>query len=113
MAEGGFFSKADVDGYAPVVVLGTTVTKILFPDGEDPLGKYILVQNVPFEVVGILASKGATSFGRDQDDVVFVPLSTGYMRLFGNQFVSSISVKVADSGTIDSTRSEEQTSELQ
>ncbi|MFZ3032552.1 MAG: MacB family efflux pump subunit [Parvibaculum sp.] len=104
MAEGGFFSKADVDGYAPVVVLGTTVTKILFPDGEDPLGKYILVQNVPFEVVGILASKGATSFGRDQDDVVFVPLSTGYMRLFGNQFVSSISVKVADSGTIDSTQ---------
>ena len=104
MAEGGFFSRADVNGYAPVVVLGATVRNILFPDGEDPLGKYILVQNVPFEVVGVLASKGATSFGRDQDDVVFVPLSTGYMRLFGNQFVSSISVKVADSDIIDSTQ---------
>ena len=104
MAEGGFFSKADVDSYAPVVVLGATVTHILFPDGEDPLGKYILVQNVPFEVVGVLSTKGATSFGRDQDDVVFVPLSTGYMRLFGNQFVSSISVKVADSDVIDSTQ---------
>ena len=104
LAEGGFFSKADVDGYAPVVVLGQTVAHILFSDGSDPLGKYILVQNVPFEVVGVLSSKGASSFGRDQDDIVFVPLSTGYMRLFGNQYVNSISVKVTDASVIDITQ---------
>jgi macrolide transport system ATP-binding/permease protein len=104
VAEGGFFSKADVDGYAPVIVIGQTIAGILFPDGDDPLGKYILVQNVPFEVVGVMDAKGATGFGGDQDDVTFVPLSTGFMRLFGKQYVSGISVKVDDSAQIDATQ---------
>ncbi len=104
LAEGGFFTKADLDGYAPVIVIGSTISGILFPDGDDPVGKYILVQNVPFEVIGVMESKGASSFGGDQDDVTFVPLSTGYMRLFGQQFVSSISVKVADAAKIDATQ---------
>ena len=102
--EGGFFTKADLDGYAPVIVIGQTIKGILFPDGESPLGKYILVQNVPFEVVGVMEGKGSSSFGGDQDDVAFVPLSTGYMRLFGKQFVSTISIKVTDSDQIDDTQ---------
>ena len=61
-----FFSKADVDGYAPVIVLGSTVADSLFPDGRSPLGRYVLVKNVPFEVVGVLSSKGATPFGSDR-----------------------------------------------
>lgn len=104
LAEGGFFTKADLDGYAPVIVIGTTISGILFPNGDDPIGKYILVQNVPFEVIGVMESKGSSSYGGDQDDVVFVPLSTGYMRLFGKQFVSNISVKVADASKIDATQ---------
>ncbi len=104
VSDGGFFTKADVDGYAPVIVIGETIAGNLFPDGGNPVGKYILVQNVPFEVVGVMETKGSSSFGGDQDDVAFVPLSTGYMRLFGKQYVSTVSVKVTDSSTIDATQ---------
>ncbi|MGB5947756.1 MAG: ABC transporter permease, partial [Parvibaculum sp.] len=103
LARGGFFTHADLDGYAPVIVLGQTIVNNLFPDGESPIGKYILVQNVPFEVIGVMDTKGASSFGSDQDDVAFVPLSTGYMRLFGKRYVSTVSVKAIDANTIDET----------
>ncbi len=104
VADGGFFTRGDLDGYAPVVVLGTTVVNNLFPDGGNPVGKYLLVQNVPFEIIGVMESKGATPFGGDQDDVAFVPLSTGYMRLFGHQYVGTVSVKVSDANAIDATQ---------
>ncbi len=103
LARGGFFTHADLEGYAPVIVLGQTIVNNLFPDGESPVGKYILVQNVPFEVIGVMDTKGASSFGSDQDDVAFVPLSTGYMRLFGKRYVSTVSVKAIDANTIDET----------
>ncbi len=103
VADGGFFTKSDLDGYAPVIVIGQTIAGNLFPDGTNPVGKYILVQNVPFEVVGVMEAKGASSFGSDQDDVAFVPLSTGYMRLFGKQYISTISVKATDAAEIDDT----------
>ena len=101
--EGGFFSHVDLNGYAPVIVLGTTVVNALFPDGDSPIGEYVLVGNIPFEVAGVMESKGAASFGRDQDDVAFVPITTGFMRLFGQQYANSISVKVTDSARIDET----------
>ena len=96
LAEGSMFSEADVKSYAPVIVLGRTVADNLFPNGESPVGKYVLVRNVPFEVSGVLARKGATAWGTDQDDIVLMPLSTGYMRLFGRRFVNSITVYVDD-----------------
>jgi len=102
-SQGAFFSEADVNSYAPVVVIGQTVANNLFTSGETPVGQYILINNVPFEVVGVMEAKGASSFGGDQDDVVFVPLSTGFMRLFGRQYVSTISVKVQDSAKISET----------
>ena len=104
VVDGTFFSKADTDSYAPVVVIGQTIKTNLFPDGENPVGKYILVQNIPFEVIGVLEGKGASSFGSDQDDVAIVPLSTGYMRLFGGQYVSTISAKVTDAAQVDATQ---------
>ncbi|ABS62721.1 ABC transporter related [Parvibaculum lavamentivorans DS-1] len=103
VGEGGFFSETDLNGYAPVIVLGATVVNALFPDGDSPIGEYVLVGNIPFEVVGVMESKGAASFGRDQDDVAFVPITTGFMRLFGQQYANSISVKVADAARIDET----------
>ncbi|MES1991959.1 MAG: MacB family efflux pump subunit [Pseudomonadota bacterium] len=104
VVDGTFFSKADTDSYAPVVVIGQTIKTNLFPDGENPVGKYILIQNIPFEVIGLLEGKGASSFGSDQDDVAIVPLSTGYMRLFGGQYVSTISAKVTDAAQVDATQ---------
>jgi macrolide transport system ATP-binding/permease protein len=103
LSEGSMFSEADVKSYAPVIVLGRTVADNLFPNGESPVGKYVLVKNVPFEVSGVLSRKGATPWGADQDDMVLMPLSTGYMRLFGRRFVNSITVYVEDVGRVAET----------
>ncbi|HRF07847.1 MAG TPA: MacB family efflux pump subunit [Xanthobacteraceae bacterium] len=104
MAEGSFISEDDVKGYAPVVVLGQTVAQTLFPNGDNPIGKYLLVRNVPFEIAGVLSPRGATPWGADQDDVVMMPLSTGYMRIFGRRFLQSITVQVADASQINDTQ---------
>jgi len=106
LAAGSFFTAEDVRGYAPVIVIGATVARILFPDGSDPVGQYLLVKTVPFEVIGVLAPKGASPFGGDQDDVAFVPLTTGFMRVFGQQYLRTITVQVADVALIDRTQDE-------
>jgi macrolide transport system ATP-binding/permease protein len=104
IAAGSFITQDDVQGYAPVIVLGKTVAKNLFPNGEDPVGRYVLVKSVPFEVVGVLVGKGANAFGSDMDNVALVPLSTGYMRLFGKQYLNSINVKVENVKEVESTQ---------
>lgn len=103
MASGSFITEEDVRGYAPVIVLGQTVVQNLYPDGSDPVGRFVLVRNVPFEVIGVLSAKGASSWGQDQDDVALIPLSTGFMRLFGQSFLGSITVKVASDTAMDAT----------
>ena len=105
-ARGGFFSEADVQSYAPVVVLGYTVVKNLFTEGEDPVGRYVLINNIPFQVVGVLTPKGATAFGGDIDDTALMPLSTGRMRLFGRRYVRAITVQVSDAEQMDDTERE-------
>jgi macrolide transport system ATP-binding/permease protein len=95
VARGTFLNQQDLRSYAPVAVLGETVAKILFAD-LDPIGRYVLVNNVPFQVIGTMAAKGATPWGADQDDVVFVPLTTGSLRLFGQRHVRTITVQVAE-----------------
>lgn len=103
MASGTFITEEDVASYAPVVVLGATVADTLFGARTDPVGEYLLVRNVPFEVVGVLAARGANAFGADMDDIALVPLSTGLMRLFGRQHVNTITVRVADAAGIHAT----------
>ena len=103
ISDGSMFTDDDVKSYAPVIVLGRTVADNLFPNGESPVGKYVLVKNVPFEVAGVLSRKGATAWGSDQDDIVLMPLSTGYMRLFGRRFVNSVTVYVEDVGRVAET----------
>jgi macrolide transport system ATP-binding/permease protein len=103
LQDGAFFTQADLDSYAAVAVLGTTALKSLFPEGSDPIGRYVLIRNVPFEVIGVLTSKGASMFGSDQDDVIYIPLTTGFIRLFGKPYVNSISIQVADVASIDET----------
>ncbi|HET7853261.1 MAG TPA: ABC transporter permease [Candidatus Methylomirabilis sp.] len=72
----------DVDGAAKVVLLGQTVAANLFGD-SDPLGEIIRIKKVPFTVVGILAAKGQSAFGQDQDDIVVIPLSTAKRKVLG------------------------------
>jgi macrolide transport system ATP-binding/permease protein len=95
-AQGTFFSEADVRSVAPVAVLGRTVVENLFRPGEDPVGQYVLVNNIPFQVIGVLAAKGANSSGTDLDDTILMPLSTARMRLFGRNYLRVITVQVAD-----------------
>ncbi len=93
---GTFLDDADEASYASVAVLGQTVVQNLLPNGGDPIGQYVLINNVPFQVIGVMASKGATGYGMDADDVIFIPLNTGMLRIFGQQFVRSITVSVDD-----------------
>jgi len=104
VADGDFFDERDMRRYAPVIVLGQTVRQILFPDGGDPLGRYVMVGNIPFEVVGVMEAKGADAQGSDRDDTVFVPLTTGLIRLFGQNYLGGVTVKVRDVEQIDSTQ---------
>ena len=104
LARGAFFSAADVASYAPVAVLGQTVAANLYPAGFDPVGSYVLVANIPFQVIGVMAAKGATTSGTDMDDVVFIPITTGRMRLFGKRYVRTITVQVDDVQRIDATQ---------
>lgn len=101
--QGSFFTDRDVSSYAPVAVLGQTTVKNLFPNGDNPLGQYVLLKNVPFEVIGVLEGKGAAGWGGDQDDVVVVPVTTGMIRLFGQQFLSAVTVRVDTVGAIAAT----------
>ncbi|HYG86732.1 MAG TPA: MacB family efflux pump subunit [Azospirillum sp.] len=103
VASGVFFEEADVKAYAPVAVIGQTVAKALFPDGEDPVGSYVLMNNIPFLVIGTMAPKGASPMGSDMDDVAYVPLTTGSLRLFGQRYVRSITVQVSDVTAIEET----------
>ena len=104
VAEGQFFNADDMKHYAAVVVLGRTVAKTLFTDGSDPVGKYVLMRNVPFLVIGVMTEKGASPNGSDQDDVIFVPINTGLVRVFGRNYLSSITVKVKDAADIEATQ---------
>src|SRR4029453_11383449 len=104
VAEGQFFNTENMKHYAAVVVLGRTVAKTLFPGGDSPIGKYVLMKSVPFLVIGVMTEKGASPNGSDQDDVVFVPITTGLVRIFGKSYLSSITVKVANAADIDATQ---------
>lgn len=104
VASGDFFNDRDIQRYAPVVVLGQTVEQILFPDGVDPIGHYILIGNIPFEVIGVMTPKGASAYGGDRDDTVFVPVSTGLIRLFGQNYLNGITARVSDVSVIEETQ---------
>jgi macrolide transport system ATP-binding/permease protein len=102
VANGLFFNGADEKGYAAVAILGQTVVDNLLPDGGDPIGKYVPINNVPFQVIGVMSIKGANAAGMDSDDVIFIPLSTGMLRVFGQHYVRSVTVAVKDVSQIDS-----------
>jgi len=103
VAAGNFFTAADQESYAAVAVLGKTVADILFPGG-DAVGQYMQIGNVPFEVIGVMAGKGATGWGQDQDNAVWVPITTGLVRLFGASHLNSLTVKVESTDVIDTTQ---------
>ena len=102
-SSGTFFSAEDEARYATVAVLGQTVANALFPRGN-AVGEFILVNNIPFQVTGVMMPKGATPWGQDQDDIVFVPFTTGSLRITGQRFLRNVTVAVEDVSRIDDTQ---------
>jgi len=105
LASGAPFTADDNTQSRNVAVIGQTVATNLFPNGASPIGQLVRIRNVPFTIVGVLASKGSSGFG-DQDDTVMIPFQTGQVRLFGASAINQIVVQVADAPQI-STVSEE------
>ena len=87
---GGPFTQADLDAAVRVALVGQTVVENLFEAGEEPVGSVIRIKNVPFRVIGVLAPKGQSAQGSDQDDIVFIPFSTAERKVFGTQFIGSV-----------------------
>jgi macrolide transport system ATP-binding/permease protein len=108
VGSGTFFTDADEASYATVAVLGKTVVENLFPDTPDPIGEYFIAGNFLFQVIGVMSERGSSGIGfGDPDNTVFVPLSTGAMRLFGSRSgLRSLTVIVEDTETIDTTEAE-------
>src|SRR5215207_4024697 len=91
---GTFFSDNDVRGLRKVAVIGTTVAANLFP-GTDPVGSQLQIRNVPFDIVGVLTTKGQNAGGQDQDDIVVIPYTTAQARLAGNARIWQILVSAS------------------
>ena len=103
--QGRIFEEGELSSGKSVCILGTTVVKNLFGD-ENPIGATIRLKNFPCSVIGVLASKGASSFGRDQDEVVITPLKMYQRKIQGNLDVSTIIVSVMEEKYIEDAKAQ-------
>ncbi len=97
---GSFITEDDMNTRNRVAVIGMTVASNLFGEAN-PVGKTIRVNNQPYRVIGVLESKGQSSVGQDQDDVVIVPLTTAMDRLLAVTYVQTINVQVSSPSKMD------------
>jgi len=102
--DGIIFSEEDVRKSAKVCLLGQTVVDNLFTTGENPIGKIIRFNKIPFQIIGVLESKGQSNFGQDQDDIIIAPYTTVQKRIlstiyFGNIYASAISEDASEAAT--------------
>jgi len=102
IADGANFTARDVLVADKVCLLGATVARTLFPDG-DPVGQVIRVRNMPFRVLGVLAPKGQGAFGQDQDDFVLAPWTTVQKKLLGITWLQQVSITASSSDLVEPT----------
>ncbi len=100
IASGSMFTDGDVRSLGKVAVIGKTVVDQLY-GSDDPVGQTLVIRNIPFKVVGVLAAKGFNLFGQDQDDVVLIPYTSHMRRITKRTFVNSIMVQAASKDTIN------------
>jgi len=96
VVEGSYFTAADERAAATVAVIGHRVREKLFKGEVNPIGQYILIENVPFQVIGVLAEKGASSGNKDSDDRVAIPYTAASVRLFGSYDPEYVVIAAAD-----------------
>ncbi len=112
LSSGRPFTQQDVKSATKVCLLGQTVVDNLFGD-QNPVGQTIRIKNVPFMVIGVLASKGQSAQGQDQDDTIMVPVTTAQKKLFGTQFPGMVRIiMVKAKSAEDLSAAEEQITEL-
>lgn len=105
VTSGSFITTADMNSRNRVAVIGSTVASNLF-DTANPVGKNIRIGNQPFKVIGVLESKGQSSMGSDQDDMVIIPVTTAQERLMGITYIRSINIQVSDASKMDFVQSQ-------
>jgi len=98
---GGAFTQTDLDTAARVALLGQTVVENLYDPGEEPVGSTIRLKNVPFRVIGVLAPKGQSAQGSDQDDIIFIPFTTAERKVLGTLFLGSVGALFASTDRLD------------
>ena len=102
---GSFITNDDMNKRNRVAVIGTTVAANLFAK-DNPVGKNIRINNQPYKVIGLLESKGQSSVGQDQDDVIYIPLTTAQERMLGITYVQSINVQVSSQEKMEQVQAE-------
>ena len=96
LKEGIPFSENDITSASKVCLLGQTIVDNVFTPGEDPLGKVIRFNNIPFKVIGVLSKKGETAFGQDQDDIIIALYTTVQQRITGSIYLQNIYASAID-----------------
>ena len=84
-ARGRFFTRREHEELAPVVVVGHKSYQSFFPGVEDPVGRHLLIGDAPFEVIGVMSSRGADGWGQDYDDMIYIPYRSGRARVYKTQ----------------------------
>jgi putative ABC transport system permease protein len=105
-AVGSFFTPEDTERAALVAVLGPTVEANLFPDGSSAVGRTITLNNLRFTVIGVLAEQGGGMGGQDQDDMIYIPITTAQQRFTGRQNVQVINVQARDAASLNTVQEE-------
>lgn len=100
LSAGSVFTDSDIRSATRVALLGQTVAQNLFGD-DSPVDKTIRIKNSPYVVLGVLAGKGQSLDGRDQDDTVLVPVTTAQRKLFGTQFAGTVRYIMAQADSVD------------
>ena len=103
VVEGSYFTAADERAAATVAVIGHRVREKLFQGRVNPIGQYILIENVPFQVIGVLAEKGASSGNKDSDNRIAIPYTAASVRLFGSYNPEYVVIAAADARKVRAT----------
>ena len=101
VSDGEMFTDQELKSSAKVCVLGQTVVDYLFPDGNDPVGKVVRFNSIPFRVIGVLKKKGYNTMGMDQDNLVLAPYTTVMKRILAQTYLSEIQASAVTEGVTD------------
>jgi putative ABC transport system permease protein len=106
LQSGVVFTDNDVKTAAKVCLIGQTVKTNIFSPGEDPVGKDIRFNKIPFKIIGVLSPKGENTFGQDQDDIILAPYTTVQKRILAIPFIQTIYASAVDEKSSDTATAE-------